>query len=313
VGEDRKESRSLASSTANKRLGSFRAEAFCFYIFISQHFQAASLATIESSIVSTSSEQLPAQPAPRPWPLAPEPEPVFGMFIVLLTFVTAVLASLFCLLISMSIARHLPSFRLLRPIDLAMNPRVVLPAQLAGYVMVLAALWFFFVHYFHLGFLNALSWRWPARWHAFLIGGVLLAIVVQVVSHFLPTPPEMPIDKMLQTPLDAWMMTIFGAIIAPFVEEVFFRGLFFPALTRYIGVFLSMIVTSVFFGLIHAGQLAGAWIEVSVIVIVGTVLTLVRWRFRSLASSTLVHIGYNASLFGALFVQTRGFTSFPIH
>ena len=60
-------------------------------------------------------------------------------------------------------------------------------------------------------------------------------------------------------------------------------------------------------------QLAGAWTQVACIILVGAVLTAVRWRFRSLASSTLVHVGYNGALFVAMFVQTHGFTNFQVH
>jgi len=62
----------------------------------------------------------------------------------------------------------------------------------------------------------------------------------------------------------------------------------------------------------HAKQLGGAWAQVLSIVVVGAVLTMVRWRYRSLACSTLVHFGYNGFLFAALFVGTRGFTHFAI-
>jgi membrane protease YdiL (CAAX protease family) len=117
---------------------------------------------------------------------------------------------------------------------------------------------------------------------------------------------------MLRTASDAWLMTVFGVFIAPFAEELLFRGLLFPALARRAGALLSLVVTSVLFGAIHSQQLAGAWIQVTCIVLVGFMLTLVRWRFRSLASSTLVHVGYNGALFVALFVQTQGFTHFSV-
>jgi membrane protease YdiL (CAAX protease family) len=145
-----------------------------------------------------------------------------------------------------------------------------------------------------------------------LVGGLLLASAVQLLAHFLPAPPELPIDKMLSTPLDAWMIAAFGICIAPFAEEVLFRGLLFPALARHTGAVVSLVVTSVLFGAIHAGQLGGAWPQLGCIVLVGAVLTLVRWRFHSLASSTLVHAGYNGALFVALFLQTRGFTNLSL-
>ncbi len=118
---------------------------------------------------------------------------------------------------------------------------------------------------------------------------------------------------MLRTPFDAWLMSAFGVLIAPFAEEVLFRGLLFPALARRTGALLSLTVTSVLFGAIHAQQLAGAWVQIGCIVLVGVVLTAIRWRFHSLACSTLVHVGYNGALFVMLFVQTRGFTDFSVH
>jgi uncharacterized protein len=258
--------------------------------------------------VSISSPPLPAQPAPRPWPLAPEPEPVFGLGEVGFVFLAMLLAIIFCGAFAIVIARHVPSLSRIRPADLAVDPRVLLPAQLAAYLLVFAGLWRLFAHHFGIGFFRALSWRWPLRWIRFLAGGALLGVAVQFISNWLPSPPELPIDKMLRTATDAWLMTAFGVLIAPFVEEVLFRGLLFPALTRRTGALASMLVTSLLFGAVHAQQLAGAWVQVACIVFVGCVLTVVRWRFRSLASSTLVHVGYNGTLFVALFVQTRGFT-----
>jgi len=262
--------------------------------------------------VSTSSEPLPAQPAPRLWPLTPEPEPVFGLLEVFLAFVVMLLAVLFCGAIAIVIAQHTATFSHLHPSELANEPRVLIPAQLVAYLLLLAAIWRLFVHH-RIGFFRALSWNFPQRWTRFVIAGVALAVVVQLAAHLLPTRPELPIDKMMRTPLDAWLLAGFGVLVAPFVEEILFRGLLFPALARRIGAAMSLVATSVFFGGIHAQQLAGAWAQVALIVLVGAVLTAIRWRYHSLASSTLVHVGYNATLFVALCVQTRGFTHISPH
>jgi membrane protease YdiL (CAAX protease family) len=232
------------------------------------------------------------------------------MAVVFVAFLVMLVSMFFWAAVAVGVAHQLPSLSRIPAAELADDPRVLLPAQLAAYFMVLGGLWRLFSHHFRIGFFRALAWRWPARWPWFLAGGALLAVAVELSSNFLPSPPEMPIDKMLRTPADAWLMSLFGVFIAPFVEEVLFRGLLFPALARRSGAVFSLAVTSVLFGAIHAQQLAGAWIQVTCIVFVGTVLTLIRWRFRSLASSTLVHVGYNGALFVALFVQTSGFTHF---
>jgi len=262
--------------------------------------------------LSTSGEQLSAQPAPRPLPLAPEPEPVFGLFEVFVVFLMTLLAILFCGAVAIVIAHHIVSLSHIRAADLATDPRVLVPAQLAAYLLLFAALGRLFRHHHRIGFFRAIGWHWPLRWPVFMAGGVILAVAVQLLAHFLPVPPELPIDKMLRTPLDAWMISAFGFCIAPFAEELLFRGLLFPALARRAGAVVSLVVTSVLFGAIHAGQLGGAWVQVACIILVGAVLTLVRWRFHSLASSTLVHAGYNGALFVALFVQTRGFTNLSL-
>ncbi len=263
-------------------------------------------------LVSTSGEPLPAPPTPRPWPLAPEPEPVFGLLEVFFVFLMMVVAVLFCGTIALVIAHHIPALSRLRTVDLASDPRVLVPAQLAAYLLLFAFLWRLFRHHYRIGLFRALSWHWPLRWPVFMAGGALLALVVQLIAHFLPAPPQLPIDNMLRTPLDAWMMTAFGICIAPFAEELLFRGLLFPALARRAGALFSLLVTSLLFGAMHAQQLGGAWTQIACIVAVGAALTLVRWRFHSLASSTLVHVGYNSALFVALFVQTHGFTNFSI-
>jgi hypothetical protein len=234
------------------------------------------------------------------------------MLVVVSAFVAMLLAVLVCGAIAVAIALHIASLHHVPVVNLATDPRVLLSAQLAAYLLVFGGLWRLFAHHFRIGFFRALSWCWPMRWPVFLAGGVLLALAVQFSAHFLPTPPELPIDKMLRTPLDAWLMSIFGVLIAPFAEEVFFRGLLFPALARRTGAVVSLVITSVFFGVIHGQQLAGAWIQVVCIILVSMVLTVIRWRFRSLACSTLVHVGYNGALFAALFVQTRGFTNFSV-
>jgi membrane protease YdiL (CAAX protease family) len=226
-------------------------------------------------------------------------------------FLAALLAVIVCSFIALAIARHIPALSRTRPADLADNPLVLLPAQLAAYLLVFAALWRLFARHHRIGFFRALIWRWPPRWLRFLAAGALLGLAIQFASNWMPAPPKLPIDDMLRTTSEAWLMTVFGVLIAPFAEEVFFRGLLFPALARHTGTLVSLLVTSLLFGAIHSAQLAGAWAQIACIALVGCVLTAVRWRFHSLASSTLVHVGYNGVLFVVLFFQTRGFTNLP--
>jgi hypothetical protein len=230
-----------------------------------------------------------------------------------MAFGTLVVSMLIFGLVAISIAHQVPSLRHVPSEQLGERVMVVLPAQLLAYLLMLALLWRLFSHHLHVGFFRALHWKWPRRWPRLLAFGALLAVAVSMIDMLMPSRPEAPIEKMMQTGSDAWLMAGFGVLIAPFVEEVLFRGLFFPALARRIGAPLSLVATALLFGAVHAQQLAGDWIEIAAIVFVGGVLTAVRWWMHSTASSTLVHMAYNATLFGALFAQTHGFTNLKVH
>jgi hypothetical protein len=131
--------------------------------------------------------------------------------------------------------------------------------------------------------------------------------VTQVSSNFLPIPRKLPIDDLFKNAQAAWVITVFGLSIGPFLEEMFFRGFFYPVLHRRIGFFAAMVVNSLLFAFIHEGQLSHAWAPLLVLFIVGVVLTIVRARTQSVACSFLVHSAYNAFLFGMIFVATNGF------
>jgi len=260
--------------------------------------------------VSTTEPQLPPQPEPRRWPLAPEPEPPFGLVEVGVLVLVAFAVLVACGALAIAAAKQLPSLRNVSMEELATYPRVVLPAQLLSYLILYALLRRYFAH-LRVGILRTLVWQWPENWSRFVLGGVVLGLSLQLLSNLLPTPPELPIERMFRTPADAWLMSVFGVLIAPFAEELFFRGLLFPSLARRTGLLAALLLTSLVFGLVHSQQLGSAWIQVALICVVGFVLTMVRWRFHSLAASTLLHFGYNGVLFATLLVQTRGFTQLP--
>ncbi len=67
-----------------------------------------------------------------------------------------------------------------------------------------------------------LSWRMPVL----AVGCFILALID---DKLLPGPEHAPIEDLFRTPSAAWMMFIFGITIAPFVEEIVFRGFLLPA------------------------------------------------------------------------------------
>ncbi len=234
--------------------------------------------------------------------------PVWTLWDVVKIALISFAALVFFSLLILMVATGLPAYRATRMNELLMDARLAVISQLLAYI---ATFWFVYrliARHYSVSFAEGIHWRWPtARWPFYLILGAILAFAVQAGSRLLPIPKQMPIDQFFKTPIAAWTLAAFGTLIAPLAEELFFRGLLFPVLLRKIGLASSLVITSFLFSLLHASQLGMAWAPVLILFVVGLALTLVRHLTHSLASSTLLHIGYNAALFALLYFSTDGF------
>src|SRR5205823_8408078 len=94
--------------------------------------------------------------------------------------------------------------------EIAKFPLVSVFAQLGAYLVVLAFMYTVATRSGQ-GFWKAVFWNWP-RSHAliYVIAGVLFSVALQALARLLPMPKSLPIDKFFQTPLEAWVLTIFG-------------------------------------------------------------------------------------------------------
>jgi membrane protease YdiL (CAAX protease family) len=242
-------------------------------------------------------------------PLAPQQPPAedppwSGLDVFILG--AATIFAIFLSMMAVSLVAHLYFARAIPWVDVARKPEVVVLSQVLGYLVVLA-LMLRLAHAHGVSAESALKWNWPQNWPVFLGSGVLLSITLQLLAHLLPMPKTLPIDEFFQTPREAWLLSIFGITFAPLLEELFFRGFLYPVLARRFSVATGIVVTGLAFGAIHGAQLKYAWGPVLIIVLVGIVLTAVRAVRKSVASTFLMHVGYNATLMVAMFVGTDGF------
>ena len=239
-------------------------------------------------------------------PARPLRDPVWTGWDVVMIVVVAVLGIfIFGTLISVGLmATHHPL-----PAASPAVLRVMLLAQFLSYLVVLLFMRELVVRHYHRRFAEAVRWRWPHehRWLAYLLGGMALAVLVQLVSALLPIPKTLPIDRFFQSRSVAYIMSLFGISLAPLVEELFFRGFLYPVLARRLGIAIGVVLTALGFALVHASQLANAWAPLLVLFMVGTVFTLVRVVTRNVAPGFLMHVGYNLMLFAMLYVATDHF------
>jgi uncharacterized protein len=156
-------------------------------------------------------------------------------------------------------------------------------------------------------FWQAVRWNWPAHIWSYILGGIMLQAVFLVLERFLPLPKEVPFDAVLRQPSSIVLVSVFSVTLGPLMEELFFRGFFYPAMRRHTGVAAAVVLTALPFALMHSAQYGNSWASVLLIFIVGVVLALVREEKNSLAASFLVHVGYNGTIIMLLFAATGGF------
>jgi membrane protease YdiL (CAAX protease family) len=160
-----------------------------------------------------------------------------------------------------------------------------------------------------------------------------LAILDQIL---MPGPANAPIEKMIRSPESAWMMFAFGISLAPFFEEMLFRGFLLPALCTACdwaaesikgtpphpldasghprwsvpAMIIGSIAASIPFALLHVAQQGHSLGPFLLLIVISLILCAVRLITRSLAASTLVHASYNFLIFFVELIATGGFRHF---
>jgi hypothetical protein len=160
---------------------------------------------------------------------------------------------------------------------------------------------------YHAAFWSAIRWNWPRSQWKMLALGALVLLSLNFLGHFLPMPQSTPFEELFSRPRDAYLMAVFAITLGPLMEELFFRGFLYPVLARRMGVAWGIFFTALPFGLIHMFQYGYAWGVVLLIFLMGVVCTAVRAATGSVASSFLVHVGYNATEMLLFAIATDGF------
>ncbi|ACO32397.1 MAG TPA: CPBP family intramembrane metalloprotease [Acidobacterium sp.] len=212
----------------------------------------------------------------------------------------------------------------------ASDPRLSIPTQAAIYgalvmlaVIVFSGLWLS-------PFWETLEWRASRARRFFfplLLVGLLTGVAIGALGNSLPMPmPKNPpiLHEMSTSTLGAWFLLVFGITAAPMTEELAFRGFLLPSLlnifkwlerrgvsnaqvTRWIGIPVSILLTTIPFTLLHAEQVSDSWGPLVLIGVVSVVLCVVRLSMKSVACGAVVHAAYNFTLFAGVVYQTSGF------
>lgn len=209
----------------------------------------------------------------------------------------SIFASLFCQVgyLLLEGAFKWPS---LRSGDLGSNPYFILAVQLVLYVLLVTFLYFLITHKYRLGFRHSLRLlKLPvASMRSFALVGIVLALTVMVLSSLFPSARETPLEKIFGQGHAIYFFALFGIFIAPFTEELIFRGFLFPVFENLGGRFVAVLSTAVIFAGLHVPQLWGSWPAIMLILLVGLVLSFTRAVTGLLTPSWIIHLAYNATL-----------------
>jgi membrane protease YdiL (CAAX protease family) len=216
----------------------------------------------------------------------------------------------------------------------AISPKLLVGSEALTYIATLALSWFSFPLLWKRSFAEGIQLNPDAaRRNALRLIpiGIVLCFAVQAITSLATLPKDIPMDDFFRTASDVWLVTVFGTLVAPFFEEVAFRGFLLPAfaiaydwlslprtpaayeawhstnkLTRPALVF-SAVLTSICFTALHGPQTGFAWPVLILLFCVSMVLCYVRLRLRSVMASTLIHVTYNATIFLIAFISTGGY------
>jgi membrane protease YdiL (CAAX protease family) len=126
-----------------------------------------------------------------------------------------------------------------------------------------------------------------------------LVAVAIASTKLIPDLNSSPLGQLLERSPARYAIA-FGAMIAPFSEELFFRGALVTAFGRK-SVWRGAIVSTIVFTLAHAAQLRGAWAGLIPICAVGACNAALRARTGGLSYPWLVHTLYNGALTASLY------------
>jgi membrane protease YdiL (CAAX protease family) len=251
---------------------------------------------------------------------------VFGFASLLIVQIGAVLL--------LSANKHLTQKQLQQMIE--SKPQFLVGTNVLWYALLFLFLYVTLAVLRGLPFWRSLGWKRlsadPATgkgnlWMYFF-SGCGLAIFVAIASSRVKDVDHIPIQELFKSRSGAMLLLAMAVLVAPLVEETVFRGYLYPLFASKFsslaqkagadpiravrfGTFAGIIITGILFGLMHGAQLGWTWGLVSLLTLVGVILTFARAWTGTVLASFLLHLGYNSMIAFTSVIATKGFTHMP--
>lgn len=124
-----------------------------------------------------------------------------------------------------------------------------------GEILLLIPVWLIAVRKYSAGW-NTLGFKpFPGRMLALGFGLLLILYIFNlfygIFLNFFDLGVQEDVDELLQELPSPWTFVFAGVVVAPFVEEIFFRGFMFAGLRQRYNWYTAALISSFFFAAMH--------------------------------------------------------------
>ncbi len=113
----------------------------------------------------------------------------------------------------------------------------------------------------------------------------LYQFVITSLHLHLQTNDQVILARSSSAPITTYAILAVAVIVAPFCEEIFFRGFVFPGLHRGMALGWAILISSLLFAIAH-----GDPASFPVLFIIGLALAFLRWRTNSIWPGIMLHM-----------------------
>lgn len=172
------------------------------------------------------------------------------------------------------------------PVAVLLRIASIIPAHILTFVVA----WAVVTRLRKYSFRDVLGWtsggmRW---WHHLIVLGGFY-VVAAAIGYFLPEQDNEMIRLLQSSRVAVYIIAFLATFTAPIVEEVVYRGLLFSALQRSAGVILAVLIVTILFAGVHFFQYWGSPGTIVLICLLSLILTLVRYKTKSLLPCIILH------------------------
>jgi len=136
-----------------------------------------------------------------------------------------------------------------------------------------------------------------AVYPAAIILGFIVLLLGGAITHLLaghhPVHQDVAVMAGKVSPDMRILLALLVVCVAPFVEELVFRGVLLSGLASRMRIGWAMLVSAIVFGCVHLPDFKFAWYPVPALILLGVVLAWLRVRTHSLWPSITLHAANN--------------------